>query len=442
MTLQDLDAAFRARVAKDKKLAEIRRKIAAGKATFRDTAAYSERISNLLGETLSGHIEQIPASERAKVCEWLLRNQYADTNETLAAVQRVLDEADGIRLAPQKPAFPVERVNKVSGALEDVTAAMDVIRRRANAPVANVSKSFHDDYIKRNAEFRSKAGLPCYIVREAASGCCKWCTDIAGRYECNGDLPEDVYRRHDNCSCTTTYENGRMRQDVWSKRQWEAPEPDAGAEPPTFFTEENRPAGFQLSVPAERGISGKSQSRTEENTVNIEMLHTEAYKQKFTGITGNPSVDQQIYTQAVAQLTHRNGTYKEDLALISSITGKVEGRQSKSSADNVVNYNSSLTNAIAKNPAYSLISIHNHGTNNPPTGSDLAANGGRKYKLGVVVTHNGRVFTYKAGSKPFLATSFDARVDKLRGQGYNEFDAIIEALNQYTQEYGIEWSER
>lgn len=248
MTLQDLDAAFRARVAKDKKLAEIRRKIAAGKATFRDTAAYSERISNLLGETLSGYIEQIPASERAKVCKWLLRNQYADTNETLAAVQRVLDEADGIRLAPQKPSFPAVRVNKVSGALEDVTAAMDVIRRRANAPVANVSKSFHDDYIKRNAEFRSKAGLPCYIVREAASGCCKWCTEIAGRYECNGDLPEDVYRRHDNCSCTTTYENGRMRQDVWSKRQWEAPEPDAGAEPPTFFTEENRPAGFQPKV--------------------------------------------------------------------------------------------------------------------------------------------------------------------------------------------------
>ena len=248
MTFQDLDAAFRARVAKDKKLAEIRRKIAAGKATFKDTAAYSERISNLLGETLSGHIEQIPASERAKVCEWLLRNQYADTNETLAAVQRVLDEADGIRLAPQKPPFPAERVSKVSGALEDVTAAMDVIRRRANGPVANVSKSFHDDYIKRNAEFRSKAGLPCYIVREAASGCCKWCTEIAGRYECNGDLPEDVYRRHDNCSCTTTYENGKMRQDVWSKRQWEAPEPDAGAEPPTFFTEENRPAGFQPKV--------------------------------------------------------------------------------------------------------------------------------------------------------------------------------------------------
>lgn len=42
----------------------------------------------------------------------------------------------------------------------------------------------------------------------------------------------------------------------------------------------------------------------------------------------------------------------------------------------------------------------------------------------------------------FLSESFDRRVDKLRGNGYNEFDTIIEALKQYSAEYGIEWSER
>ena len=42
----------------------------------------------------------------------------------------------------------------------------------------------------------------------------------------------------------------------------------------------------------------------------------------------------------------------------------------------------------------------------------------------------------------FLSESFDRRVDKLRGNSYNEFDAIIEALKQYSAEYGIEWSER
>ena len=65
---------------------------------------------------------------------------------------------------------------------------------------------------------------------------------MAGRYA-YGDEPGDVYGRHDNCSCTVTYESGRQRQDVWSKRSWEAPAADAGAGEPTVFTAETRPAG-------------------------------------------------------------------------------------------------------------------------------------------------------------------------------------------------------
>ena len=58
---------------------------------------------------------------------------------------------------------------------------------------------------------------------------------MAGRYE-YGTEPEDVYRRHDNCGCTTIYENGRQRQDVWSKKKWEVPAADAGAPKPTILT--------------------------------------------------------------------------------------------------------------------------------------------------------------------------------------------------------------
>ena len=72
---------------------------------------------------------------------------------------------------------------------------------------------------------------------DAAAKCCEWCTRMAGRYR-YGEEPEDVYRRHDNCSCTVTYESGRQRQDVWSKRTWEAPDKDAGAEKTTVFSQE------------------------------------------------------------------------------------------------------------------------------------------------------------------------------------------------------------
>lgn len=198
--------------------------------------------------------------------------------------------------------------------------------------------------------------------------------------------------------------------------------------------------GVDKSV--ESGKAGRLSSITGENTVDLKYINSDEYKQKFNGITGNPNVDKQLHSQAVAQLTHRNGTYGEDLTLINAETGNIEGRQSKSLSENGVEYNNSLNKAVEHNQPYSLISIHNHPTNNPPTGSDLVSNGSRKYKLGVVVTHNGRVFTYKAGNTPFLANSFDNIVDKNRSKGYNEYEAIVETLKQYQRDYGIEWSER
>lgn len=193
---------------------------------------------------------------------------------------------------------------------------------------------------------------------------------------------------------------------------------------------------------SESGISGKHSTKTNENTIDISYINSKEFKNKFIGITGNSKVDIQIYNQAKAQLIHCNGSYKEDMTLINSITGKIEGRQSTSKSDSGVDYNKSLNNAISRNKPLSLISIHNHPTNNPPTGSDIVSNGFHKYMLGVAVTHNGKVFTYKAGDKPFRADFFAKVVDKFREKGYNEFEAITQTLKLFEKDYGIEWSER
>lgn len=199
-------------------------KINSGNATFADTAEYSEIVSNALGTVFSSSIPELSeAGLKEYVCTELLKDRYNDTNEVLATVQKSLDEKAGVKLAPQKAVFPLDRVTRVAHSLADATVKEDVIARRANGPVANVSKSFHDDYIEENAKFRNDAGLKCYISRVTDGKCCKWCSAIAGRYEYS-EAPEDIYRRHDNCGCTVTYENGRMRQDVWSKKTWEVPE--------------------------------------------------------------------------------------------------------------------------------------------------------------------------------------------------------------------------
>lgn len=226
MTVQALYDEFQKKCALDSELRALKQKIESGSADFSDTAAYSQRVSKLLGKTLSKHIDGIPAGEREKICKWLLQEQYKGTNSICEVVQMALDEAQGIHLKPVKPKFPAERVQQVAHALEDPTVKPEVIQRRANAPVANVSMSFHDDYIKENAKIRAKLGMKPTITRYG-SGCCSWCSAVAGRYRF-GDQPKDIFRRHDNCDCTIIYDNQVLRGRETSSgrsKTWEEVDP-------------------------------------------------------------------------------------------------------------------------------------------------------------------------------------------------------------------------
>lgn len=196
--------------------------------------------------------------------------------------------------------------------------------------------------------------------------------------------------------------------------------------------------------PSESGISSKLKFASTDNSVDLDYISSKEYHNKFKGITGNSKIDEQIFKQSKAMLTHRNKTDKENMCLIDSRTGDIVGRQAHSETDFGIDYNDSLNNAIKNNPKDTLISIHNHPTNNPPTGSDIVSNGIRGYRLGIVVTHDGKVFTYKAGNTPFSSLSFSKSVDKFRGAPYNlnEYSAIIQTLKDFEKLFGIYWSER
>lgn len=212
-------------------------KIRSGKATYADTSLYARWAAINLGMSLSDVICDIDLSDRAAVCKALLLDQYEDINGFIDMVQAELDSRFGIQLAPHRAPFNDERADTIGHSLADTTRPDEVIRRRARSATETAVKSMHDDRMKSEAKFRHSAGLDCRIIRVAVNGCCPWCSDVAGRYR-YGEEPDDIYKRHDNCDCTVTFENGRKRQDVWSKREWEAPKEDAGAGERVVLTEE------------------------------------------------------------------------------------------------------------------------------------------------------------------------------------------------------------
>ena len=235
MNSDDLRKLMQQKMSTSPSLRSLIKRIQSDKATFRDTAEYSRIYSELLGKCLSDNVLSLDDREAAAVD--MLRESYGHTTSILSQVQTNIDKKNGINLRPRAAAFPLERVTQFSHSLVDPTVEDSVIKRRARSGSANISMSYHDNYMETNAEFRHNAGLKCYITRETDGKCCKWCTAIAGRYV-YGEEPHDVYRRHDNCGCSVIYENGRQRQDVWSKRTWEKPKVGAGAPPPTKFTPE------------------------------------------------------------------------------------------------------------------------------------------------------------------------------------------------------------
>lgn len=219
-----IKAAFDARCGKDSVLSHIKRKIENGTATMEDTSIYARRLGELLRKSIESTTkpDDLPGEKMyfniaQSILEPLLHDNYDDVNTICEEVQSALDAKKGIGLKPQKADFPAERIRAAIGgaAVKDTAEhAIQVLGRTAE----NITGSFQSDYVKKNAEFRSKAGLNCYIERTTDGKCCDWCSKLAGRYRYPDEVPKDVYRRHDNCTCDVSYVSEKGRQNVHSKR--------------------------------------------------------------------------------------------------------------------------------------------------------------------------------------------------------------------------------
>ena len=260
--MNDLVEVLRSKSAHDPALRALLKSIDSGKANFRDTAQYSIRYSHQLGNILSENVLDIPPDVRETAAEAALKYAYDDMNAILADVQKSLDEQAGIHIRPQKADFPSERVQHFAHSLIDPTVEDSIIKRRARSGSETITKSFHDSFIKKNAQFRNDAGLKCYITREG-SNCCKWCSEVAGRYEF-GSQPSDIFRRHDNCDCTIDYDGqklrGKLNADGSRSKTWEeVPDADGSYEPKVLSVVDAR-AAEQRNLSQFRGVKVNSSS--------------------------------------------------------------------------------------------------------------------------------------------------------------------------------------
>lgn len=223
-----IQTSFKSNVMRDRRIAQISKRIRDGTATFVDGHDYAERlgenlsralVTNLTAETLPDGTLYYNIAKRTVTPA--LRENYDLTNEVAADIQKILDDENQIGLKAVKANFPDERIQGLIDKMTSDGITLDQAIIWLIEPVINVSEAFFDDYIDANARFRNNVGLKATITRKVAGNCCDWCAAMAGTYDYD-KAPDDIYKRHQFCRCTVTYQSEKTSQNVWTKRKWES----------------------------------------------------------------------------------------------------------------------------------------------------------------------------------------------------------------------------
>lgn len=195
----------------DKHLQSIIKRLESGKANLTDVDGFAQATGTVLKKVFEKSITESPKAFTdeqliAEILGDIFGDNYDLINSVAENIQKQLDKAAGIGIKPQRADFPSERIEN----LAKVTAQKDLTDKTAlsefTASVENINGSIFTDYVKTNADFRSKAGLKVYVIRSDHSKCCAWCSKLAGKYV-YPDVPKDVWRRHKRCTCEITYVN-------------------------------------------------------------------------------------------------------------------------------------------------------------------------------------------------------------------------------------------
>ena len=206
------------------RLSDLRQLIASGKGTYKEAAEYALEYGNMVKQAMAANVSSsvLPDGKMYwniadRLFDKIMREEFNEICNQCEIVQTSLNESTGLNIKAQLPEISEDRIK---GMKEYASRAdlYDDIKASVENALVTYAQSVADDSVKANADFQASAGLHPRIIRRAAPGCCKWCTDIAGAYDYPDDTPQDVFRRHANCNCTVEYDPGSgKRQNVWTK---------------------------------------------------------------------------------------------------------------------------------------------------------------------------------------------------------------------------------
>ncbi|MBE6745851.1 MAG: minor capsid protein [Ruminococcaceae bacterium] len=188
-------------------------------------------------------------------------------------------------------------------------------------------------------------------------------------------------------------------------------------------------------------LKNESERRSKDDYNNIEKtkvkwdaVNSEKWSNNFDNITDNDNVNNTIRDVSEQMLKHRDGTFYESMYLINAKTGKLEGFNTTSNLKLKVALTDKMKAAL-NNPDLDLIGVHNHPFSSIPSLGDLNAIAKRSNQsMGVIVCHDGTIFTYTKPKCEISEQVYNASLTKysryskitMEDKGFGELGDIYE----------------
>lgn len=193
-------------------------------------------------------------------------------------------------------------------------------------------------------------------------------------------------------------------------------------------------------------IEYQRNGRNKNTVVNQSYISGGKFRNKFDKITDNMIVNRVLFNKAKEMLIHRSGTRFEDMYWIDRDTGEIIAGILDAETEEEIIYTSSVLKKMHGHNR--IIAMHTHLNSMPPSIPDFNSFYEHSYDIGVVVCHDGKVFTY--ASKQIVRVSlFDLMIAEYYDEHYNdsvnskqfEFEAQLNVLNEIAGSYDINFRE-
>lgn len=170
-------------------------------------------------------------------------------------------------------------------------------------------------------------------------------------------------------------------------------------------------------------IGEKEKSKTKykygHTAVNKKEIDSSNYRKRIDKISDNADVNRSIWNCAKEILNHRTGTKYEDLVFVDSTTGKFALNKDYN-VENRAKPNKPMNKMLSELEPHTIIAIHNHPGSSAPSISDIMVCVQRKYKYGVVVCHDGKIYKYSVDKEKFNKMNASFALDRIEKKGYTD----------------------